>query len=172
MAHILKYRSGKKANNYLDDFFFARFLLALCNQQVQMFLDICEKIRFPVSLEKTFWGSQVIVFLGILINTVTQTISIPIEKRNKALTLIQDIIMSKKTTVLQLQKITGLLNFIGKAIYPGRAFTRRLYAKFSNPKLKQHYHVKVDDEIRGDLSVWQSFLQDDSAVCRPFLKKF
>ena len=30
----------------------------------------------------------------------------------------------RKITVLQLQKICGFLNFLGRAIIPGRAFTR------------------------------------------------
>ena len=48
----------------------------------------------------------------------------------------------------------GYLNFLGRAIFPGRTFTRRMYAKFSEVinqrgapgnsqqyKFKQHYHV-------------------------------
>ena len=120
-------------------------------------------------MEKTVWGTQILVFLGILINTITQTISIPIDKWDKALAMIHEIVAVKKVTMLQLQKVTGLLNFIAKALYPGRAFTCRLYAKFSDPKPKQHYHIKVDQEIKGDLLVWKNFLQLDEAVCHPFL---
>ena len=68
-----------------------------------------------------------------------------------------------------MQQITGLLNFISKAIVPGRAFTRRMYCKFSDPKLKQHYHLKIDQELKADCSVWLQFLSDDRSVCRPFV---
>ena len=95
-------------------------------------------------MEKTEWATQIIIFLGMLINTVTQTISVPIEKRDKALQQLTKVLDSRKVIVLQLLQLTGLLNFISRAIVPGRAFTRRMYAKFSNSKLKQHHHIWVD----------------------------
>ena len=118
-----------------------------------------------MSVEKT-----IIVFLGILINTTAQMISIPLEKKEKALELLKGVARSRKTTVLKLQ-LTGLLNFMVKAIYPGRAFTRCMYSKFTglNKKLKQHYHVNVDAELRTDCQVWIQFLQDERCVCRPFI---
>ena len=63
----------------------------------------------------------------------------------------------------------GLLNFLSKAILPGRAFTRRIYCKFAGEKLKQHHHVKVDDELRSHCMVWLHFLLDQESVSRPFI---
>ena len=37
-----------------------------------------------------------------------------------------------KATVKQLQQLCGFLNFLCRAIVPGHAFTRRMYAKYSN----------------------------------------
>lgn len=76
--------------------------------------------------------------------------------------------MAKKVTVRKLQQLTGLLNFIGRAVVPGRAFTRRLYAKMGT-LLKPHHHVRVDSEMRCDLQVWRQFLRLDNAVVRPFI---
>ena len=85
---IFRKRTGKKANNYLDDFFFAALLAVLCNNQVQKFLNLYDEIGFPVVLEKMVWATQIIVFLGILIDTINQTISIPSEKLKKAVDLL------------------------------------------------------------------------------------
>ena len=74
-------------------------------------------------MEKKEWGVQIIVFLGMLLDTVSQTISIPIDKRDKALEQLNKIIHSKEVPVLQLQRLTGLLNFISRAIVPGWAFS-------------------------------------------------
>ena len=52
---------------------------------------------------------------------------------------------------------------------PGRAFTRRMYNKFDNPKLKQHHHIRVDAELRLDRLVWVRFLKNDTSICRPFM---
>ena len=123
VAHLVKWKTGKKTHNYLDDFFFVQLLKALCDGQVEKFIGICREINFHVSMEKTFWGHTVIIYLGILINTVSQTISIPIEKIEKALDMLQEITTAKRTAVLRMQQLTGLLNFMSKAIIPGCAFT-------------------------------------------------
>ena len=76
---------------------------------------------------------------------------------------------SRKVTLNQLQKICGFLNFLGRCIIPGRAFTRRLYVYTANDKLKPHHHIRVNAEMRSDLRMWLTFLQHPSVFCRPFL---
>ena len=89
-----------------------------------------EAIRFPVSLEKTEWGASWQIFLGMLIDAYNQIVGIPKEKVAKALSQINYFLTkkNKKVTVLEVQQLCGTLNFISRAIVPGRAFTRRLYA--------------------------------------------
>ena len=171
IAHLVKFKTGRKTVNYLDDYLFAALMRLLCNMQLQAVLDICAQINFPVSIDKTYWATTTITFLHFLINTITQTVLIPVEKVEKAKKLISNMLESKrsKATVHQIQKLCGFLNFIGRCIIPGRAFTRRLYTLTANPKLKQHHHVKIDAETRCDLVIWQSFINDASIYSRPFL---
>ena len=82
---IFRYRTGSKASNYLDDLLFAILMQNICNELVNEFLHIGQLINFPVSLDKTERATQVIVFLGMLLNTVTQTIPIPVENETKLL---------------------------------------------------------------------------------------
>ena len=92
-------------------------------------------------------------------------------KSNKRLWhLLNDLTGKKKVTVKYLQVLTGYLNFLTKAIFAGRTFTRRIYSKFSNLQamgLKGHHHVKVDQELRFDCDIWKTFLTHyrDLAVC-------
>ena len=65
MAFLCYKRTGRKANNYIDDFFFAALLAVLCNGQVEEFMRICKEINFLIAPEKTEWVMTVIVFLGI-----------------------------------------------------------------------------------------------------------
>ena len=169
--HIVKWKIEKKLVNYLDDFLFVALLKWLCNRQVKTFLEVCSIIQFPVSMEKTFWATTKLTFLGMLIDTINQTVSIPIEKVQKALKLLAEVLekKSKKITLNQLQKICGFLNFLGKCVIPGRAFTRRLYAYTANDKLKPHHHIRINTEMRGDLEMWFSFLNHPAVYCRPFL---
>lgn len=169
LAHVYRFRSQNDICNYLDDFFFAAIRRELGNQLLRVFLEICQEINFPVAMDKTVWAIQLLVFLGILLDAINRTLSIPEDKRQKALGMLDRVVESKKVTVMQLQQLTGLLNFICRAVVPGRAFTRRLYAAFSGKKLKQHHHVRVNQEMRLDCKVWLDFLKLDLAVCRPFM---
>ena len=168
VAHIVRHRTGSPLINYLDNYFFTALTFLLCNHQIQCFLDVCSKIKFPVSMEKTVWATTVLTFLGFLINAEDHTISIPMDKVQCAMDQIKFILSKKKTTIHAMQKLTGFLNFLCRCIVPGRVFTRRLYAHVS-PKMKPHHHLSVNREIRLDLQTWQMFLQHPSIFCRPFI---
>ena len=171
VKHIVQWRTKNKLVNYLDDFLFAHLMKLLCNMQVKEFLQVCKKIGFPVSLEKTFWGTTRLTFLGLLIDTINQCVCIPIDKIAKAVSLINSILekSSKKVALNQLQKVCGFLNFLGRCVITGRAFTRRLYAYTANDKLKPHHHIRVNSEMKRDLQMWLTFLEHPSVFCRPFL---
>ena len=170
VAYLVKCRTSKRSINYLDDYFFAALYKMLCDQQVQSFIDLCNEIRFPVSMEKTVWGTTQITFLGMLLDSIRQIVAIPDEKVLKAKVLIGGILSKKKVTVHKLQSLCGFLNFLGRSVVPGRTFTRRLYAAYSNDnKLKSHHHIRVNGEMKLDLQTWLVFLEHPSVYCRKFI---
>ena len=130
ITHIVKSKTGRDSVNFLDDNFFAALIKALCDSQVNTFLDICAQIGLPISIEKTLWGSTLMTFLGFLLDTVNRRLMVPCDKITKGLNMIQFVLVcedkpaaKRKITVHQLQKNCGFLNFLGRAIIPGRAFT-------------------------------------------------
>ena len=179
LKHLVNFAVGCKQSltNYLDDYLFLAAIESQCNYLVNTFLGICKKISFPVALDKTFWATLRLVFLGILLDGKGWRLCIPEEKRIKALNMIQKIVSKKKATIKDLQKLTGLLNFLCRAIHPGRTFTRRMYNKYSSPKdrkgnqLKHYHHVKLDEEFAKDCQVWRLFLENAESVTitHPFI---
>ena len=157
--------------NYLDDFLFVYITKRGCNQIVIIFLRICKDINFPVSEEKTEWAEPNITFLGMLLDGKNHTISIPLEKRTETLQMVHLFCDKKKATVKELQKLAGHLNFINRAVVPGCAFTRRMYAKFAGPlsTLKPYHHIRLDSEFKADCRIWISFLTELDSVVRPFI---
>ena len=178
IKHIVNYLYGGSAGgehitNYLDDFLFIERSEKVCNELVDLFLRICVDINIPVAHEKTVRATTRIVFLGILLDGRSKVLCIPEEKKIRALNMLLGVIDRKKATVRELQQLSGYLNFLTKAIFAGRVFTRRMYAKFNDKagKLKQHHHVRLDNEFKQDCKVWISFLlkNDQSNVCRPMV---
>ena len=106
LHHILEFAMDKKfrTTNYLDDYFFIEETEQLSNQMVRNFLRLCQDIGCPVALEKTEWASQTIVFLGILLNGKTYTLSIPEEKKYKALKLLNWVIQQRTVTIKVIQR--------------------------------------------------------------------
>ena len=171
IAFLVRYKTGNPTVNYLDDYFFAALLKAWCDWQLNQFLDICQKINLPVALEKTFWGTQLMTFLGLLLDSRLQLVCVPVEKVDRALDMVAYFLnkKNKKATVKQIQKLCGFLNFLCKCIIPGRTFLRRTYALVSS-KLKPHHHVRISAETRMDLETWKIFLEHPTVFCRPFME--
>ena len=152
LRHPVEYWTGRRdLTNYLDDFLFVAITQMICHFMIQQFSDLCKEINLPVAVEKTEWSTTIIVFLGILMNGATLTLSTPLEKQIKASRLLNDLTGKKKATIKELQVLTGYLNFLTKVIYQGRVFTRRLYAKYAKideakmgNMLKPYHHVKLD----------------------------
>ena len=141
---------------------------------------MCSEIGIPIALDKTEWAAIRIVFLGILLDGEHLRLGVPLEKKNRALHLLYGMLDHKKATVKELQALCGYLNFLSKAIFPSRTFTRRMYSKFgqvmdlpsrrskynkhiqtSSFKLKQHHHVRLDGEFKKDCEIWTRFLEMD-----------
>ena len=121
IAAIVRHKTKKDTVNYLDDFFFAAILKYLCDQQIEIFVQVCKDIKFPVTVEKTFWGSGTLVFLGLLLDMVKQLVCIPAEKVEKAIEMVDYFLQkdNKKVTVLQIQKLCRYLNFLCRCLLPG-----------------------------------------------------
>ena len=185
---MAQYKTGRRSlTNYLDDFLFVTYTRALCNNMMKSFLDLCAKIGIPISKEKTEWADITIIFPGILLDGRFMILAIPNEKKLKAINLLQFMIDKKKATVKELQQLCGFLNFMSRAIYPGRVFTRRMYVTYSElwkqnkskkgkakrcNSLKPHHHVKLNSKFKSDCYIWLQFCTDPNLsqiVNRPML---
>ena len=127
-------------------------------------------------MEKTEWATTCITFLGILVNGKTHSLSIPHEKVTKALNLIRWAIAKKKVTIKFIQRLTGTLNFLNKAIVPGRPFTKGMYNKLKlkdnqGNLLKQFHHINLEQDFINNCMMWEVFLTSADCVqlCRPFI---
>ena len=178
LAHVTNFKlqhvPNKAITNYLDDFLKIAITEWWCNEMLKTFHWVCDHLGVPLAKEKTIWATLQVMFLGILLNGDLCILSLLQEKRVKATNLLHWFIGKKKATVHEVQSLAGLLNFLNRAIYLGRVFTRRLYAKIQakTEKLRSYHHVNLDQEFTQDCRVWLHFLRDGQDVqqlCHPFV---
>ena len=179
LRHIIEFLLDRQCSvtNYLDDYMFISLEQEICNNMVRIFLHVCQQIGCPVAIDKTEWASVRMVFLGVLLDGVKHCLCIPQEKKEKAEKLLNWVINKRKVTVKFTQQLAGVLNFLAKAIVPGRTFIRGMYRKIhtknaKGEELKQYHHLAVDKEFISDCKVWKEFLEQKmlirTLICRPF----
>lgn len=151
--------------HYLDDFFFAGpYGTMVCRDQMHEFGRICSEFGVPIAEDKTFGPTQVLVFLGLELDSIEMVVRIPKEKLLDLRAKLEEILGKKKVTLKVLQQLTGLLNFCLKAIPSGRAFCRRFYDAMKSAS-KPHHFVRVTLGMREDLRLWLLFLDCFNGVC-------
>ena len=92
LKHIMNVwtKADDNLTNYLDDFLFISLSKTGCDHLVSTFLELCRRIGCPVAEEKTEWRMTRIIFLGILLDGTSHTLSIPNDKRRKAVNLLKN----------------------------------------------------------------------------------
>ena len=141
----------------LDDFLIVAPTAELWYKQLQLFLDVCQYLGVPMVLEKTVGPLPILSFAGIELHMQLQLARLPKDKLDKCTDLISNLLRRKKVTLVELQSMTGLLNFVCSAIIPGRAFLRRLIDLTIGVKTA-HHRIRLTSQEKEDLRVWLEFL--------------
>ena len=152
----------------LDDFLFLGETYEECKHGLDSFRRLCEATNIPIAEDKTEGPSRSLVFLGILIDTVSWSISIPVEKINKYAFSIRKILKEGKCSLRELKSIIGKLTFVNKIVPAGRCFQRRLHDATIGHS-KPAAIITVGQSVRADLEVWLTFLEGYNG--REFLRE-
>ncbi|XP_072171827.1 uncharacterized protein [Diadema setosum] len=145
--------------HHLDDFFFVGKAEAECMHLLCSFKGVCERFGVPIAAEKTEGPDTKITFLGLEIDSVEGQIRVPQDKLSSLQALIRSVLPKEKVTLRKLQSIIGSLNFVCRAVAPGRAFLRRLIDMTIG--VKQHHHkIRITRGARADLLAWLHFLSE------------
>ena len=114
LRHIVEeqLRQHYVITNYLDDYLFIAISEPEANHMVRTFIQICEHIRFPVAMEKTEWGSSMVVFLGILLDGKRKCLAIPDDKRQVAFNLVRKVQTEKESDSERTTKSVWIFEFL------------------------------------------------------------
>ena len=141
--------------NYVDDLMGIGPLSTVHNAYTFL-LDLLEKLGFPISTSKLEPPSTTGNCLGVIVNTVTSTLSVPTKKLAEILNKCNCVHSQKYLTKRELQSIIGSLMFIAKCVKPTRFFVNRLLEALR--KATNGKYIPVTESIKRDLNWFKNFL--------------
>ena len=144
--------------HYSDDFLmFSRNDLMTALYHLKRLKTAFRYLDIPVADDKLVGPATNLPYLGIEIDTISFTISIPDEKVNDLMEQMPWWCGRRTCTLKELQSLNGKLNFFSKAIQPGRMFTRRLIDLTCSVK-KPNHHITINKDAREDIHWWCDLL--------------
>ena len=123
-----------------------------CAGVLRVFSSLCNQLGVPIAKEKTEGPVQTITYLGLEIDAVQMQVQVPKGKVQALCEHIHQSLSKKKITLCSVQSLVGSLNFVCRAISPGRAFMGRLIA-LTRGLIKPHHRVRFTTGARLDLHV-------------------
>ena len=110
---------------YLDDFLIIGTTYAECLEIFNCLVELLQELGFQISWHKVVPPTQALIFLGILINSVTQTMELPQDKLVALQDLVQAFLHRHRASKRQLQSLAGKLSWVCRVVYGGRTFLSR-----------------------------------------------
>ncbi len=151
--------------HYLDDFLiFGASDSPQCGESLSKALARCDGLGVPISPTKTEGPATKLVFLGIEIDSVSMTISLPPEKLSRLRAMIRDWESKRSCTKRELLSLIGYLQHACRVIRPGRSFLRRMI-NLSAGVRALHHKVRLNAGFRSDLKWWNCFLPVWNGTC-------
>lgn len=154
----------KKISAYLDDFLGLEEQELRAWQKFQALWSLLEELGFPINDRegKVCRPSQKVKFLGVMLDSISMTASLPLEKVEKIKQWCATMSGKRKAQVREVQRLVGLLNFAARVVRGGRTFLRRMIDVMRGAP--SYHHVKLDEGFHLDLKWWTSFIQDWNGV--------
>ena len=125
---------------------------------IQTFHQVADQLALPISTEKYVPPTTQIVFLGLGINSSSRQIFVPEANISKAKSVINRLLAQEFVSLRLLQSLLGLLNYLCRAILPGRPFLNNGFEMVS--QCGPGNRIQVSVAFKEDMRVWLSFIPE------------
>lgn len=143
--------------NYLDDFAGAE----RGQQAMVAFLMLRELLKrsgIEEALDKACPPSEVMIFLGILFNTITMTVEITPDRLIEIKNLVERWLGKERASLREIQGLLGKLNFVCCCVHPSRVFVNRILNWLRCCYGHKQREYDVPEEVKKDLLWWSKFM--------------
>ena len=151
---------------YLDDFLVIGRTREECQVAFDTLYSLLLSLGFTISPSKVVHPCQKLVFLGVEIDTIQLSLSLPQRKLHDLKSVLLSFQSRTRVSKRQLQQLAGRLNWACKVVYGGRTFLRRIL-DLMNSLQKQSSKCLLNEEFFKDISWWLEFLEVFNGQC-PF----
>ena len=145
--------------HYLDDFLtLGPADSTACQDNLSLLRDTCNDLGVLLKLEKVEGPATSLVFLGIELDTIKGTLSLPAAKLLQYNAELVAWSARKAAKQRELLSIIGKLSHACKVVRTGRIFLRRMIQTAYSVERLDHW-VRLNKEFQSDLWWWLSFLE-------------
>ena len=160
---VLRRRGVRYVWHYIDDFVFCGPPSSTeCGHALDTALTACRELGVPIAAHKVDGPATGITVLGIQVNTITQTLSLPQDKLRRLQQLLSTWGDKRACTRRELQSLLGLRNHACKVVRPGRSFLRRMLNLLRQAEASTapcaHHFIRLNAGFRADLQWWRTFV--------------
>ena len=149
--------------NYVDDLM-GIGPVSTVHTAYSFLLNLLEKLGFPISTSKLESPSTKGNCLGVIIDTIASTLSVPDKKLKEILGKCNSAYNKENLTKRELQSIIGSLMFIAKCVKPTRFFVNRLLESLR--KANNNKRIPVTESIKRDLNWFNTFLPRFNGIAK------
>ena len=142
---------------YLDDWLIIADSKEECELVLSTLLSLLRSLGFAISYGKVEAPTTCLTFLGIQVDSVSMTLSLPGGKVADLGTLLDSFADKQHATRKQLQSLAGKLNWAAQVIRGGRTFLRRLFNAIDCIASPRH-KIRLDEDFHSDLAWWREYL--------------
>jgi hypothetical protein len=163
----LEYDGGTMFNciNYSDDLGGVEPSKFRAEQSFTRLGKLLVELGLDESVDKAQAPSTEMIYLGVLFNTISMTMSVPSEKLAEIKSEIER--WYKKTTATKkpFQALLGKLFWVSKVVQHSRTFMGRLLSQLREMSGRpDNVKIKLTDDCRKDLLWWRTFLKTYNGV--------
>ena len=123
---------------------------------------ILDTIGIRESKKKACPPACIVIFLGILYNSLTMTMQITQERLQEIKTLLQQWKNKQFATLKEVQSLLGKLNFAASTVRAGRIFVSRIINDLKTYPTSGHR--RVDGELKRDVTWWLTFMEEFDGI--------
>ena len=157
-------QQGHSLINYLDDFASANKCFQDAVSQFYELKQLLSDLGLQESADKAIFPTQIMIFLGVLFNTLTMTMEVTPERLQQILDELKLWNSKKKfASKRKIQSLIGKLQFVAKCVRPGRLFISRMLEVLRSIS-HNNDKIRISQAFKADIFWWQRFMEQYNGV--------